>query len=168
MRARLSGLGAAGLILVIDQWAKYWVQTHARQLPVTWTLAGCEASISFARNGGAFLSLGATMPDFARMIVFMLFPAVVVVGAATYYLVGRGGTPVQRLCVLVVAAGATGNLIDRVRNDNLVTDFMFLGCGPFHTGIFNFADMALISAVVILALTEIRDFADWRHDLTDV
>ena len=34
-----------------------------------------------------------------------------------------------------ILAGGVGNLIDRVFNDGLVTDFLNIGVGPLRTGI---------------------------------
>jgi lipoprotein signal peptidase len=34
----------------------------------------------------------------------------------------------------------------------LVTDFLYIGIGPLHTGIFNLADLALVLALVALLL----------------
>lgn len=48
--------------------------------------------------------------------------------------------------------GAIGNLIDRVRFDGLVIDFMNLGIGPLRTGIFNVADVAISVGAVLLIL----------------
>jgi len=36
-----------------------------------------------------------------------------------------------------------GNLIDRVWNNGLVTDFINVGIGPVRTGVFNVADLAV-------------------------
>ena len=53
----------------------------------------------------------------------------------------RGVEGVARLALLL--AGALGNLIDRIRWDGLVIDFLNLGIGPLRTGVFNVADMAV-------------------------
>jgi signal peptidase II len=62
------------------------------------------------------------------------------------------------LAVQLVGAGAIGNLIDRVRWDGGVVDFI----GPFDLGsmqfpIFNVADMAITTGAILLALTLLRD-----------
>ncbi len=52
----------------------------------------------------------------------------------------------------LLLGGAIGNLIDRVRFDGLVIDFMNLGVGPLRTGIFNVADVAISCGAVLLIL----------------
>ena len=54
-------------------------------------------------------------------------------------------------CGLLVS-GAVGNLIDRVRFDGLVIDFLNVGLGPLRTGIFNVADMAIMAGAALVVL----------------
>ena len=46
--------------------------------------------------------------------------------------------------------GGIGNLIDRICNNGLVTDFINFGIGPIRTGIFNVADMAITSGAIAI------------------
>ena len=50
--------------------------------------------------------------------------------------------------VLFLAGGAS-NLIDRVAFGSVI-DFLNIGLGPFRTGIFNVADVAIMAGVAIL------------------
>lgn len=43
---------------------------------------------------------------------------------------------------VLVLAGGSGNLYDRVFNDGRVVDFIYLQIGPFHSEVFNVANMA--------------------------
>jgi signal peptidase II len=52
-------------------------------------------------------------------------------------------------------AGGISNLVDRVTHGSVV-DFMNVGLGPLRTGIFNVADMAIMTGLVILACTHAR------------
>lgn len=52
----------------------------------------------------------------------------------------------------LICGGGIGNLIDRVRFDGHVTDFLNLGVGSIRTGIFNVADMALMIGVALFFL----------------
>jgi signal peptidase II len=51
-----------------------------------------------------------------------------------------------------VAAGGIGNLLDRLFNNGAVIDFIRLGIGPLRTGIFNMADVAIVTGVVTFLL----------------
>jgi len=58
----------------------------------------------------------------------------------------------------LILAGGIGNLIDRVSQQGLVTDFMNVGIGPvFRTGIFNVADMAITAGFFVFIVC-------WRHE----
>jgi signal peptidase II len=65
---------------------------------------------------------------------------------------------VRLLATQLVAAGAIGNLIDRLRWDRGVVDFI----GPINLGfmdfpIFNVADMALTCGAALLAISMLRE-----------
>ena len=110
--------------------------------------------ITFTENRGAFLSLGENLPEVMRA---WLFNGVVAAGllALAIYLVRHPELPLT-----LVLAGGLGNLIDRIRFDGRVTDFLYLHAGPLHTGVFNVADMAITAGALWLIVTWFTD----RHD----
>ncbi len=59
----------------------------------------------------------------------------------------------QILSLALIAAGAVGNLIDRVRSDRGVVDFIDVGIGDVRWWTFNVADSAITVGAIILALT---------------
>jgi signal peptidase II len=44
------------------------------------------------------------------------------------------------------------NLFDRVTRQGLVTDFVFIRVGPFHTGVFNAADVMVMVGMAVLVI----------------
>lgn len=64
----------------------------------------------------------------------------------------------KRIALAVIAGGAIGNLIDRVR-DGAVTDFVRWKAGSHSWPIFNVADAALVIGVMLLLLD---GFLEWR------
>jgi signal peptidase II len=52
----------------------------------------------------------------------------------------------------LICGGGLGNVIDRVSQGGNVTDFLNVGVGSVRTGIFNFADMALMLGVALLVV----------------
>jgi signal peptidase II len=97
-----------------------------------------------AQNPGAFLSMGSSWPPAVRELVLTVGMGMVVTGLMLWAAFGRGLSTSRRLCVAAIAAGGAGNLIDRILQGGTVTDFLYLGVGPVHTGIFNLADMILM------------------------
>ncbi len=61
---------------------------------------------------------------------------------------------IQRIAYAMIAGGALGNLIDRVR-DGAVTDFVRWKAGSHEWPIFNVADVALVIGVALLVLESI-------------
>ena len=59
--------------------------------------------------------------------------------------------PLQILALSLICSGGVGNLLDRVRYDGHVTDFLNIGIGPVRTGIFNVADVALMAGFALYA-----------------
>jgi signal peptidase II len=141
-------------ILVADIITKRWALTALP--PGGATVDGAFGiPLTLAYNKG--IAFGLDVPDAGRWILIVASVLVVVMLAAMF----RHARPNDwiRLCSLsFVAAGALGNLIDRVRWERGVVDFI----GPIDLGfmlwpIFNVADMAITTGACLLALTMWRD-----------
>jgi signal peptidase II len=134
-----------------DQLAK----TAARQyLPGTGvhSYLGDTLRLQYAQNAGAFLNLGDSLPVAVRYDVFIVAVGALLVAALAWAaLSGRLSWP-QRIAVALMGAGGVGNVIDRIRFDGAVTDFLNLGVGSLRTGIFNLADATLMLGVMLLLL----------------
>ena len=63
----------------------------------------------------------------------------------------RDGDLVRVLSLSLVCAGAIGNLVDRLRSDLGVVDFLDVGVGTTRWPTFNVADMAVSTGAVLLA-----------------
>jgi signal peptidase II len=47
-------------------------------------------------------------------------------------------------------AGGMSNLLDRIFRHGLVTDFVTIHIGPFHTGVFNSADVLIMVGFALI------------------
>lgn len=47
-------------------------------------------------------------------------------------------------------------MIDRILHDGSVVDFINVGIGPFRTGIFNIADLAIMGGAIVLFFSTLR------------
>jgi signal peptidase II len=132
-------------VLILDQYTKHL----ARALPQAIDLG--PLMLTYTENRGAFLSLGANLPEGVRA---WLFNGVVSLGliALAVYLFKNPEMPLT-----LVLAGGAGNLIDRLRFDGRVTDFLYLHAGPLHTGVFNVADMAITAGAVWMGVRALLD-----------
>jgi signal peptidase II len=67
------------------------------------------------------------------------------------YMNTREGEFPRSIALALVCAGALGNLIDRVRSERGVVDFIDIGLAGARWPTFNVADMAVSSGAVLLA-----------------
>jgi signal peptidase II len=108
--------------------------------------------LAYVQNTGGFLSLGADLPDAARVSVF-----IVATGILLLVLVGYGirfrwrGWAAFGLALFV--AGGVSNWVDRVLHGSVI-DFINIGVGPLRTGVFNVADVAIMIGVGIVLMSE--------------
>src|SRR5262245_3629147 len=105
--------------------------------------------LEYAENTGAFLSIGARLPESTRTLLLEfgvgLLLLAIGVAAFKYQLRGRA-----LLGVALIWAGGASNLFDRVVHGSVV-DFINVGIGGLRTGIFNVADIAIFLGVVLFA-----------------
>lgn len=140
---RLAG-ALAGLVLVLDQIAKAAVEselvlgedvdvigplelTLSHNAGIAFGLAGGGGAVLVALTGLAVLAIG---------LVFSRDPT----------------RPWMWAAVGLLAGGALGNLVDRVRT-GVVTDYVQVGSWPA----FNLADVAVTAGVLLFALSYLRE-----------
>ena len=63
----------------------------------------------------------------------------------------------QTVALSAIFGGGLSNILDRILNNGLVVDFMNMGIGSVRTGIFNIADVAIMSGLGLMLL-----FGGWR------
>jgi signal peptidase II len=108
--------------------------------------------LEYAQNPGAFLGLGATLSPAARHDSLIIGVGALVLALLAGAILSRRLTWPQRIAIATIGAGGASNLIDRVRFDGAVTDFLNLGIGSLRTGIFNVADTLVMLGLVALLI----------------
>lgn len=107
-------------------------------------------------NEGAFLSLGDSLPHTVRFILLSLFP-LVILGFGIGYLFTKKSLPKATLVGFAfVIGGGIGNLYDRLVHGS-VTDFMHIDFIVFQTGIFNMADVSIMTGIAIVVIGSFLD-----------
>ena len=109
---------------------------------------GDTVRLVYAENTGAFLSLGAGWPEWARRGALGVVVAAALVGIALVAWRQRGGGSTA-LGLSLILGGGGSNLFDRIAWGHVV-DFMVLRAGPLQTGVFNVADVAITLGVVLV------------------
>lgn len=142
----------ASTVVALDWWTKRWATENlARHEPVE--ILGPLLRFTYTRNSGVAFGLGAGLP-----FPYYLFSIVAVV-AILYLFLRRGAqTPTRQVALSLILGGAVGNLIDRVTMGEVV-DFIEIGWGRWHWPVFNLADTAVTTGVVLFALAWSRPHA---------
>lgn len=104
----------------------------------------------YVENPGAFLSLGAELSAELRFLLFVVFTGLVLILMPLLVIKKRNIKLPQLIGLALLAGGAIGNLTDRILNSGQVVDFVSLGIGSLRTGIFNAADLAVMSGAALL------------------
>lgn len=151
-------------IIAFDQATKAYAVDHLKDAERMSFLGGI-IHIVYAENEGAFLSLGETLSDQTRFLVFTVMNGLFLAGIAWYLLWRPQRSRLEFVAFSLLLAGGIGNLIDRIVTGGRVIDFLNVGIGPVRTGIFNVADVAISAAALILLLLYFRMSRSGNSDL---
>lgn len=109
---------------------------------------GSAVRLTLVYNPGA--AFGLHLGPQSRWI-FTLLTLLALVILARLFLSTRHGDMPRTLALAFVCAGAVGNLLDRLRSNLGVVDFLDVGFGDSRWPTFNVADMAVSIGAVMLA-----------------
>ena len=137
-----------------DQATKSLAEAYLTETEVQ-SFLGDTLRLQLAHNTGAFLSLGANLPEAWREGIFSTGTAALLLVLLAFTLFFKSATTLEIVAYSLFLAGGAGNLIDRVMC-GYVVDFMNVGIGPLRTGIFNVADIAVTFAVFVLVAESLR------------
>ena len=83
--------------------------------------------------------------------VFLVLTLVALYVLGRLYVTTRAGQRLRAFSIALVCGGALGNLIDRVRHETGVVDFIDMGVGGWRWPTFNIADVAVSIGAFLLA-----------------
>lgn len=107
-------------------------------------------TVTRVENSGAFLSAGDSLSKASKRILLTFIPIMAMILGLIYLFL----KPVSRNMLLglcFVIGGGLGNLFDRVFYGS-VTDFLYVKFGFFQTGIFNMADVSIMTGMSLILL----------------
>jgi signal peptidase II len=150
----LPWLGLSGVLLVLDQWAKWLATTsleYARPVAFidgfwNWTLV---------HNYGAAFSFLSSAGGWQRWF-FTVLALVISAGLAFWLARTPRGDWRTALPYALVIAGAIGNVIDRLRF-GYVVDFVDWYVGEWHWPAFNVADACIVAGAIGLVIFSFRE-----------
>ena len=110
-----------------------------------------HVAITNVENSGAFLSTGTSLPITTKNVLLSVLP-VIALTLGIFFVFSR--TQLSTLSVAgfcFVIGGGIGNVFDRILYGS-VTDFLHIDFGIFQTGIFNLADMSIMTGALLLVI----------------
>lgn len=139
----------SGLVLAADQATKALVLSRLALHESIEVIPGLF-SLTLVHNRGAAFGILADHGPW-RLWFFLLVTAAALVGITIYFYKNIHKGVILLLGCSLVAGGAAGNLIDRIRY-GYVVDFLDFYIGRLHWPAFNVADSALTVGTALLAL----------------
>ena len=106
---------------------------------------GIDFSIVHVINRGAAWGFLATMQE------VLFYVRMAIIGGLLSYLFFVKSTPFKKFCLMLVAAGAVGNVADYFIYGHVVDMFYFIFWG-YSYPVFNIADSAIFSGIFLLVL----------------
>lgn len=131
------------ILVIADQLTKHLAVVRLKN-QAAYNLINGILEFNYLENRGAAFGV------LQNQKYFIVFVALIFIGVIVFVLIK---VPTQKkyyslnILLVMIAAGAVGNMIDRVRYDYVV-DFIYLVCIQFP--IFNMADIYVTTATVIL------------------
>lgn len=152
----------SAVVVLLDQITKALVVKHIPRLSV-WAddavieILGKYIRLIHVRNNAIAFSMGHTLSQNARGILFAIIPLLIIIAVYVIYFRNNEFTKTQRWCICGILGGGIGNLIDRIFRPEGVVDFVdcyFWGIfGMERWPTFNLADSAVIVCGIIFLIT---------------
>lgn len=138
----------AGVVLLLDQVTKFIVMRRIAMFEVITVIPGFF-NLTYVRNRGAAFGMLAGVPGIWRSVFFIIVTVIAV--AAIVLLIRKTSERLLVAAFSLIAGGALGNLIDRVRWGEVV-DFIDWYVRSHHWPTFNIADSAITVGVGLLVI----------------
>ena len=130
-------------LVVLDQFTKYKALIHLKDIN-TFPIIQNVFHFTFVENRGAAFGILQNQRTF-----FIIITTIVLIGILYYYLKLPKHKPYNcRKCLILISAGALGNLIDRIRL-GYVIDFDFR---LINFPVFNVADVCVVIGTIFLSI----------------
>lgn len=136
-------------VLVLDVGTKLLVQKHFFLYQEV-DIIGDYLRFTYIYNPGA--AFGIHLGENSREIFLVL--SMLALGALLgMYWFTPAADRTRLVAISLICGGAVGNLIDRVRSEAGVVDFIDIGIDTIRWPVFNIADMAVTAGAIVLALS---------------
>ena len=142
-------------ILALDQMTKFWI-TDSFSLYESKVVIPDFFNLVYVTNKGAAFSMFASIESPVRHYFFVSLNLIAAAGLTVAAFMMRGRHLLYVISFACIAAGALGNLIDRIRS-GAVIDFLDFYFGSYHWPAFNVADSSICVGVALLFIVNYLD-----------
>ena len=133
------------LVIIVDQLVKFWVEDTLFGTDIVRFIPGVISLVNVHNYGAAFGFLDTSGARIYFLVAAGLFALLVVIALATNFITGR----LSRWCLVFVAAGGLGNMIDRLLYGYVVDMFKV---ELFNFPVFNVADIFITVFAILFVL----------------
>jgi len=145
--------GVVATVVAFDVATKLMIQRTFRMYQQV-DVVGDYIRLTYIHNPGA--AFGIHVGEYSR-VIFLALSVVALLALAGMYWTTPAKDRVRLSAIALICAGAVGNLIDRIRSEAGVVDFLDVGIGDLRWPVFNIADIAVTTGAIFLALSLWRE-----------
>ena len=142
-------LGISGTVVLLDMATKAWITSNF-VLYSRHPVIGDFFRLTYTHNPGA--AFGINIGEHSR-VFFLGLSLVALVVLAVLYHSTETSNRLRLSAIALVIGGAIGNIIDRIRYERGVVDFLDFGIGDARFPIFNVADIAVSTGAILLLIS---------------
>lgn len=162
LKAKLIPISLSAIVILLDQITKALVVKFIPRLTFfsdegIIEIFGKYLRLIHVRNKAVAFSMGASLPDNARAVLFAIIPLLVIIAVYVIYFRNNEFTQLQRWAICGILGGGLGNLIDRFFRPDGVVDFIdcyFFGLfGMERWPTYNIADSAVVVCGIIFIVS---------------
>ncbi|MBN1652891.1 MAG: signal peptidase II [Deltaproteobacteria bacterium] len=137
--------------VAVDQCAKRLAHAWLRDRGVVPLIDG-YFDLRYSRNPGIFFGLGSEFADVLRMVVLIGGSLLAIGLILEIFRKASDTSRFLRWALMLLLAGACGNLIDRIREGEVIDFFHLHWQEVFHWATFNVADVLIVIGLVLLII----------------
>ena len=144
------------LSIFLDQISKILIRNNVEQYSDI-KLIGEYFILTNVENSGAFLGMGSGFSPIMKSVFLIILPIIVLISIIVYVYRDKEIDKVSLIGFSIIIGGGIGNIFDRIIYGS-VTDFLFIDLGGiFKTGIFNIADLAVTTGMILILLMSFKN-----------
>ena len=151
---RLKAYGMAALVVALDRFTKWLVETHVSAMDTYRVIPGFFDIVHSQNRGVAFGIFNDSTSEWRTAMLIVLSVAAVIFVSAMLWRPERLDRT-SRWGLALILGGAAGNVIDRIAWGQ-VTDFLEFYVGGYHWPTFNVADSAIVIGSGLLLVELLR------------